>query len=89
MKIKIVMQGNCRDIFHKQALQINFDKKVKVKDIRNKLIEIIKHKHLANKAYISLVKASAFCSQHDEIVNDNYLLNNDKIITIIPPIGGG
>ena len=40
MKIKVKLFGNCKDIFKNSALHLNFDKKIKVKDIRNKLIEI-------------------------------------------------
>ncbi|MEY3430045.1 MAG: putative molybdopterin biosynthesis protein moaD [Pseudomonadota bacterium] len=56
---------------------------------RNKLIEIIEIKHSTNKSYKDLIKKSAFCSEQDEIVNDSYVLKKDKIISIIPPIGGG
>ncbi|MFN5026632.1 MAG: hypothetical protein ACO24K_03490 [Candidatus Fonsibacter ubiquis] len=70
-------------------MHLNFNKKIKVKDIRNKLIEIIEIKHSTNKSYKDLIKKSAFCSEQDEIVNDSYVLKKDKIISIIPPIGGG
>ena len=89
MKIKIKLFGNCKDIFRTPVLQINFDKSAKVKNIRNKLIEIIEEKYSGNKAYKDLIKKSAFCSEHDEIVIDSYVLNKDKMISIIPPIGGG
>jgi molybdopterin synthase sulfur carrier subunit len=89
MKIKIKLFGNCKDIFRSSVLQINFTKNAKVKNIRNRLIEIIEEKYSGNKAYKDLVKKSAFCSERDEIVNDSYVLNKDKMISIIPPIGGG
>ena len=41
MKIKIKLFGNCKDIFRAPVLQINFAKGAKVKNIRNKLIEIV------------------------------------------------
>ena len=89
MKIKIKLFGNCKDIFRSNVLQINFYKGAKVKNIRNKLIEIIEEKYSSNKAYKDLIKKSAFCSERDEIVNDAYTLNKDKTISVIPPIGGG
>ena len=89
MKIKIKLFGNCKDIFRAPVLQINFAKGAKVKNIRNKLIEIVEKKYSNNKAYKDLIKKSAFCSERDEIVNDTYVLNKDKMISIIPPIGGG
>jgi molybdopterin converting factor small subunit len=89
MKIKIKLFGNCKDIFRAAVLQINFVKGAKVKNIRNKLIEIIEEKYSSNKAYKDLIKKSAFCSERDEIVADSYTLNKDKTISVIPPIGGG
>ena len=89
MKIKIKLFGNCKDIFRASFLQINFVKGAKVKNIRNKLIEIIEEKYSSNKAYKDLIKKSAFCSERDEIVADSYMLNKDKTISVIPPIGGG
>ena len=89
MKIKIKLFGNCKDIFSAPFLQINFVKGAKVKNIRNKLIEIIEEKYSSNKAYKDLIKKSAFCSERDEIVADSYTLNKDKTISVIPPIGGG
>ena len=89
MKIKIKLFGNCKDIFRSSVLQINFTKNAKVKNIRNKLIEIIEEKYSSNKAYKDLIKKSAFCSERDEIVADSYMLNKDKTISVIPPIGGG
>ncbi len=89
MKIKIKLFGNCKDIFRAAVLQINFAKGAKVKNIRNKLIEIIEEKYSSNKAYKDLIKKSAFCSELDEIVADSYTLNKDKTISVIPPIGGG
>ena len=89
MKIKIKLFGNCKDIFRAAVLKINFAKGAKVKNIRNKLIEIIEEKYSSNKAYKDLIKKSAFCSERDEIVADSYTLNKDKTISVIPPIGGG
>ncbi|MSP06246.1 MAG: hypothetical protein EXR13_01565 [Candidatus Fonsibacter sp.] len=89
MKIKIKLFGNCKDIFQNSTLHLNFDKKIKVRDIRSKLIEIIERKHSTNKSYKDLIKKSAFCSEQNEIVSDSYVLKKDKIISIIPPIGGG
>ena len=89
MNIKIKLFGNCKDILRARFLQINFVKGAKVKNIRNKLIEIIEEKYSSNKAYKDLIKKSAFCSERDEIVADSYTLNKDKTISVIPPIGGG
>ena len=36
-----------------------------------------------------IIESSAFCSEDDNIVSDNYEISKDQKIGIIPPIGGG
>ena len=36
-----------------------------------------------------IVNSSAFCSEKNNIVSDNYKITNNEKIGIIPPIGGG
>ena len=42
-----------------------------------------------NESYKKIVNSSAFCSDKNEIVNDNYKISNNEKVGIIPPIGGG
>jgi hypothetical protein len=42
-----------------------------------------------NEDFIKIVKSSAFCSEDNNIVNDNFKITKDQKIGIIPPIGGG
>ena len=42
-----------------------------------------------NESFIKVVKSSAFCSENNEIISDNYKITKDQKIGIIPPIGGG
>ena len=42
-----------------------------------------------NEKFIKVVKSSAFCSENNEIISDNYKITKDQKIGIIPPIGGG
>ena len=41
------------------------------------------------KILLELLKGSAFCSESNNIINDNYKITKDQKIGIIPPIGGG
>ena len=41
------------------------------------------------RSFIKIVKSSAFCSENNEIIRDNYKITKDQKIGIIPPIGGG
>ena len=50
-------------------------------------IEKILHSSAEN--FIKVVKSSAFCSENNEIISDNYKITKDQKIGIIPPIGGG
>ena len=41
------------------------------------------------KNFKKIVNSSAFCSEKNKIVSDNYKIKNNEKIAIIPPIGGG
>ena len=60
MKIKIKLFGNCKDIFRAPVLQINFAKGAKVKNIRNKLIEIVEKNIQVIKLIKNLLKNLLF-----------------------------
>ena len=36
-----------------------------------------------------LIQNSVFCSDKDEIIYENHKINQNQIVGIIPPIGGG
>ena len=38
---------------------------------------------------LKIIQASAFCSEDNNIISDNYKITKDQKIGIIPPIGGG
>ena len=42
-----------------------------------------------NENYKKIVNSSAFFSEKNNIVSDNYKITNNEKIGIIPPIGGG
>ena len=44
---------------------------------------------ILRKNYKKIVKSSAFCSEDNNIVSDNYKITDNEKIGIIPPIGGG
>ena len=41
------------------------------------------------RGYKEIIKSSAFCSDKDQLIKENQILNKNQIIGIIPPIGGG
>ena len=89
MKIKLKLFGASREFSEKEYLELQVKKKALVKDLRNKIIEYLKKNFKGNNDFIKIVKSSAFCSENNEIISDNYKITKDQKIGIIPPIGGG
>ena len=89
MKIKLELFGASRDFSEKDYLEIEIQNKASIDDLRNEIIKYIDKNFQGNENFIKVVKSSAFCSENNEIVSDNYKITKDQKIGIIPPIGGG
>ena len=89
MKVKIELFGAARDFNKKNILELNVDDNSSLKDIRAKMIEYIKKNFSNNNNYIKIINSSAFSSNENIIISDNYKITNNEKIAIIPPIGGG
>ena len=89
MKIKLELFGASRDFSDKDHLEIEVQNKASVEDLRNEIIKFINKNFSGNENFIKVVKSSAFCSENNEIISDNYKITKDQKIGIIPPIGGG
>ena len=89
MKIKLELFGASRDFSEKDHLEIEVQDKASVEDLRNEIINYIDKNFQGNENFIKVVKSSAFCSENNEIISDNYKITKDQKIGIIPPIGGG
>ena len=89
MKIKLELFGASRDFSDKDYLEFNIKEQLEIKDFRKKLINYLDKNFKGNKNFIRIVKSSAFCSENNNIINDNYKITKDQKIGIIPPIGGG
>ena len=89
MKIKLELFGASRDLSDKDHLEIEVQDKASVEDLRNEIIKHIDKNFKGNEAFIKIVNSSAFCSENNEIISDNYKITKDQKIGIIPPIGGG
>ena len=83
------MFGASRDFSDKDHLEIEVQDKASVKDLRNEIIKYIDKNFKGNENFIKIVKSSAFSSENNVIINDNYKITKDQNISIIPPIGGG
>ena len=89
MKIKLELFGASRDFSDNDHLEIEVQDKASINDLRNEIIKHINKNFSGNENFIKIVKSSAFCSENNEIISDNYKITKDQKIGIIPPIGGG
>ena len=89
MKIKLELFGASRGFNNKDYLEFEIKEKIQIKDFRKKLINYLDKNFKGNKDFIRIVESSAFCSENNNIINDNYKITKDQKIGIIPPIGGG
>ena len=89
MKIKLELFGASRDFSDNDHLELNVKDQASVKDLRNEIIKYIDKRFSGDENFIKVVKSSAFCSENNEIISDNYKITKDQKIGIIPPIGGG
>jgi len=89
MKIKLELFGASRDFSDNDHLEIEVQDKASINDLRNKIIKYIEENFNGNENFIKVIKSSAFCSENNEIISDNYKISKDQKIGIIPPIGGG
>ena len=89
MKIKLELFGASRDFSDKDHLVIEIEDNASIDDLRNEIIKYLDKNFNGNERFIKVVKSSAFCSENNEIISDNYKITKNQKIGIIPPIGGG
>ena len=74
---------------NKNYLEFNLKEKSSIKDLRTEILNFVENKFKGNSNYKKLVHSSAFCSEENNIVSDEYKITKEQNIGIIPPIGGG
>jgi len=89
MKVKLELFGASRDLSNKDFLEFNIKEKSSIKDLRKEIINYVDDKFKGNENFKKIIETSAFCSEDNNIVSDNYKIIKDQKIGIIPPIGGG
>jgi len=89
MKITLELFGASRDFGNKDFLEFKIDKIIEIKDFRKEIINYLDQNFKGNKNFKKIVNSSSFCSEDNNIINDNYKISKDQKIGIIPPIGGG
>ena len=89
MKIKLELFGATRDFSNKDYLNFNIKHKIEIKEFRKEIINYLDKNFKGNESFIKIVKSSVFCSEDNNIINNNFKIIKDQKIGIIPPIGGG
>ena len=89
MKVKLELFGVSREFSDKDHLELKLKDKSSIVDLRNEIIKYLDKNFTGNESYVKVVKSSAFCSENNEIISDNYKITKEQKIGIIPPIGGG
>jgi len=89
MKVKLELFGASRDLSDKDFLEFNIEKKISIKDLKKKIINYVDENFKGNENFKKIIETSAFCSEDNNIISENYKITKDQRIGIIPPIGGG
>jgi len=89
MKVKLELFGASRDLSDKEFLEFNIEKKISIKDLKKKIINYVDENFKGNENFKKIIETSAFCSEDNDIISENYKITKDQKIGIIPPIGGG
>jgi len=89
MKVTLELFGASRDLSDKDFLEFNIEKKISIKDLKKKIINYVDKKFKGNENYKKIIETSAFCSEDNSVISENYKITKDQKIGIIPPIGGG
>ena len=89
MKIKLELYGASRDFSNKDYIEFQIKEKTEIKDLRKEIIIYLDKNFKGNENFKKIVNSSSFCSEDNNIINDNYKILKGQKIGIIPPIGGG
>ena len=87
--IKLELFGASRDFSDNDHLEFEVQYKASIDDLRNEVIKYLNKNFNGNESFVKIVKSSAFCSENNQIISDNYKITKNQKIGIIPPIGGG
>ena len=89
MKIKLELFGASREFSEKDYLELKVQNQASINDLKNEITKYLDKNFNGNENYIKIVETSAFCSENNNIIDNNYKISKDQKIGIIPPIGGG
>jgi len=89
MKVTVELYGATKDLSKSNFLEFEIKKNSSIIDIKIQILDLIEKSFKGNQNLKKLIESSVFCSENDEIITENYKINENQKIGIIPPIGGG
>ena len=89
MKIILELFGASRDFSKNDYMEFEINDQTSIKEFREILLTFVDKKFKGNVNFKKIIRSSAFCSEKNEIISDNYKIQKEQKIGIIPPIGGG
>ena len=89
MKVTVELYGATKDLSKNNFLEFDLKKNSSIKDIKIQILNLIEKSFEGNQNLKKLIESSAFCSEKDEFISENYKINKNQKIGVIPPIGGG
>ena len=89
MKVTVELYGATKDLSKNNFLEFDLKKNSSIKDIKIQILNLIEKSFEGNQNLKKLIESSAFCSEKDEIISENYKIYKNQKIGVIPPIGGG
>ena len=89
MKIILELFGASRNFSKNDYLEFEIDDHISIKEFKTILLTFVDRKFKGNADFKKIIESSAFCSEKNEIISDNYKIQKEQKIGIIPPIGGG
>ena len=89
MKIKLELFGASKEFSDNDYLEFKTKNNISIKQLRKEITNYINKNFKGNKNFKKIIQTSAFCSEDNNIINDDYKITKDQKIAIIPPIGGG
>ena len=82
MKVKLELFGASREFSNKDYLEFNFKEKISIKDFRKEIISFLNKNFKGNQNFKKIIETSVFCSEDNNIINDNYKINKAQKIAI-------
>ena len=78
MKIKLELFGASKEFSDKEYLSLDLRENSSIKDLRNKIIKYVDEKFKGNENFKKIIETSAFCSEDNNIISDNYQITKDQ-----------